>query len=110
MPKFNLPNGQELHVSVSHGYFDAAHGDFYTQQDVNNARTDWLCRATRVRLYNPQTHVEVEGLSVCKFPDNFSKRLGRKFAATSLLRKLQGWSKDARRQVFQAVCPEYKKS
>jgi hypothetical protein len=113
--KFNLSNGKELDVKVSHGAIDLLTGEFYNKKEsphviVAAAYEPFLCRSTLVTLQVED--IKTVGFSVCKHPDNFSKRMGRKLAANNLLRKLRedGWSKDDRKTVFQAVCPEYPQS
>jgi hypothetical protein len=49
--------------------------------------------------------------AICSLKDNFCKRTGRKLAASKLLKKIGfSMSKEDRRKVFFAVCPEYDKN
>jgi len=95
-----LPSGAKIQIGVHH-CDDVAISSYPNQ----------LLRGTRVRLTLLDTGVEFNGGSVCKPPDVFSKRDGRRHAANSLLRNVKDHivSKEDRRFIFVTICPEYKK-
>lgn len=69
-----------------------------------------LCRGTLVRLrYGDRPEDVLDGISYAKPPDTFARKVGRRMAAQSLLRKMRdaGHSEEDRRLVFRAVCPEF---
>jgi hypothetical protein len=105
MHQFTLPDSQKnILLGVYHKYFD-----YYSNTDLD-CENDWTERCTTLRYTelgsNPP--VEVTARAVCHYPDNFCKREGRRRAAMTLLRKLNGLSKTDKRAIFKAVCPEFK--
>jgi hypothetical protein len=92
--KLTLQNGTEATVGVKHTKL----GDGLPRRTVVWFRIDGL--------------EPVETEAVCSLKDNFCKKTGRKLAVTRLLKRLEDSpkvTKDDRRLIFRAVCPEYSK-
>jgi hypothetical protein len=84
--------------------------DYYSNEDLNE-ENEWTDRCTVVNYteLGSTPTVELKVRAICHWPDNFCKREGRRRAAMTLLRKLNGFSKKDKDAVFKAVCPEFKK-
>lgn len=76
---------------------------------VGNVVFTGKTRGTEVLLTDTVNGGEVAADVICRPPDNFSKREGRRRVANALLRKLNdlGYSRNDRRMVFNAICPEF---
>lgn len=95
MPFIKLSDGTEAKIGVHHV-------DDMTLPGFGNTKF----RGTRVRLTLPDGY-EILGRSVCKPPDQFSRRTGRIMAARHLMEATDRWlSKVDRAIIFKAICPE----
>jgi len=96
--KKTLPSGIDVQLGVHH--VDDLELDSFPGQKL---------RGTKVRL--TVSGQDYTGYSVCKPPDAFNKRMGRRCAANSLLRHIREVlpSKVDRKAVFGLICPEYQK-
>lgn len=95
--KTTLPSGMKIQIGVHH-----------RNDAVITSYPGQVLRGTHVRL-TLEDGREFEGGSVCKPPDTFCKRTGRRFAANSLLRNVRDAlpSKVDRKTIFCLICPEY---
>jgi hypothetical protein len=98
--KAKLPNGMNVQVGVRHTTDELPNHEHPGESIV--------CRSTHV-LLTLEDGVDFAARAICKPPDQFCKRDGRRRAADRLLQNLKFIlpSKEDRRAVFQMVCPEY---
>jgi hypothetical protein len=103
--RVKLSNGKNVNVVVAHENVNE-YVELYRGKD-GAMGLDMDCRSTRVTLHDGPAEVTVR--AVCDPRDNFCKALGRKKAANRLMRTMKryAFSKEDRKIVFQAVCPEY---
>jgi hypothetical protein len=114
MYTINLPDsGRTVVLNLRHCLFDYATSEFHkvTKDGLVLVQEGFIDRATNVHLYNlPDNKCIAHCWAICKHPDNFSKREGRKRAVNNLLRSLRKtglFTKADRRAIFTAVFPEY---
>lgn len=92
-----LPSGVEIKLGVHHCHFR-----------LPNVVP--LLRGMKITITFPDG-ADIEGSSICKPPDQFCKRTGRRLAANRLLaglrRSPQVLHKADRKAIFAAICPEY---
>lgn len=95
--KATLPSGRAVQLGVHH---------LKNEKIVD--RTEYTGTLVRLTLEGGK---EFTGNSILKPPDVFCKRMGRRCAANSLLRriKVELTSKMDRKFIFDKICPEYTK-
>lgn len=113
MKKVVLADGKEVLLGIRHGVFQIVVPPKWEVEER---------RITEVFLKEEgKDETFVEGLAVCHPKDNFSRKAGRKKAATELLKVMRQWAperdtityhewlecKRERRRVFQTACPEF---
>lgn len=99
-------DGQQYRVKARHGWTSY----LYEDGGAEPRRFTQVWIAPVHPIHRAAVDEVLVGAAICRPPDQFCKRTGRRLATIKLLAALKerGWTSEERKAVFDTVCPEYR--